>query len=246
VVAFFYICILNTTYKTKKNHPAMKTWITIILFTYSILAVSQEKDIDSINPNYLEDQIYTSITYNILNNKPKGVKQNGFSGGFSIGFIKDIPLNKKRNFGIALGVGYNYNAYIQNIKFEEINGVTNASIVSNFKSNRYAVNALEFPFEIRWRTSTPSDYKFTRVYLGAKLGYAFQTSSKLSENDGVITTKNIAAFNKVHYGLTAAIGYSTFNFYIYYGLKPMFDSLSIADKELTLTEIQIGFKFYIL
>ena len=85
-----------------------------------------------------------------------------------------------------------------------------------------------------------------RIYIGGKLGYAFNTSSKLSNDDGVVKTKNIDAFNKIHYGLTAAIGYSTFNLYIYYGLKPMFNDLTIDGKALDISEIQIGLKFYIL
>jgi len=233
-------------YKNNKINPAMKNWFPFILLMYSSFVVCQEKATDIEDTNYLEDQIYVSITYNILNNKPTGVKQNGFSGGFSIGFIKDIPFNRQRNFGVAVGVGYNYNAYIQNIKFEEINQITTASIADNFNSNRYAVNAVEFPLEIRWRTSTPKDYKFTRIYIGGKLGYAFSSSSKLSDDDGIVKTKNIDEFNKIHYGLTAAIGYSTFNFYIYYGLKPMFNSLSIDNEALDMKDIQIGLKFYIL
>ncbi|PCH77644.1 MAG: hypothetical protein COB98_02700 [Flavobacteriaceae bacterium] len=228
------------------NVTAMKNWILLLLLVNGLTTYCQEIHTDSINPHYLEDQLYTSITYNILNNKPNGVKQNGFSGGFSIGFIKDIPFNTRRNFGIALGIGYNYNAYIQNIKFTETNNTVTTTIATNFRSNRYAVNAIEFPLEIRWRTSTPSDYKFTRIYVGGKIGYAFHTRSKLSDDNGLVKTKNIAAFNKLHYGLTAAIGYSTFNFYIYYGLKPMFKGLSIGEETLEVSEIQIGFKFYIL
>ncbi|MBL4745817.1 MAG: PorT family protein [Flavobacteriaceae bacterium] len=224
----------------------MKKWILLLILINGLTIYSQEQHTDSIKSTYLEDQLYTSITYNILNKRPKGVKQNGFSGGFSIGFIKDIPFNKRRNFGIAIGVGYSYNAYIQNIKFEEINSTVNASITQNYKSNRYVVNAIEFPFEIRWRTSTPTDYNFTRIYLGGKLSYAFNTSSKLNKDNTLIKTTNIPSFNKLQYGLTAAIGYSTFNFYIYYGLKPMFKNLYIGNEALNLSDVQIGFKFYIL
>ncbi len=224
----------------------MKKMFTGIVLFFSLCMFSQNNALDSIDTHYLEDQIYTSITYNILTNKPKGVKQNGFSGGFSFGFIKDIPLNSQRNLGIGIGIGYNYNTYIQNILFSENNDVISASIAQNYKSNRYATNAIEFPLELRWRTSTATDYKFTRIYLGAKIGYAFYTSSKLSNYTGVIKTKNSTAFNKLHYGLTAAIGYSTFNLYLYYGLKPMFKSLKINEEALDMKEFQIGLKFYIL
>ncbi|PCI35799.1 MAG: hypothetical protein COB60_01440 [Flavobacteriaceae bacterium] len=234
------------TLQLHQKLPDMKNLFTGILLCYTLSMLSQRTPKASGDSNYLEDQIYTSITYNITTNRPKGVKQNGFSGGFSLGFIKDIPFNTRRNFGLGLGIGYNYNAYIQNILISETDQNISASIVSNYKSNRFVTNAIEFPLEIRWRTSTATDYKFTRIYIGGKLNYAFQTSSKMSDNAGVIKTKNIAAFNKLHYGLTAAIGYSTFNLYMYYGLKPMFKSLQIGTQKLEMKEFQIGLKFYIL
>ena len=39
---------------------------------------------------YREDQFYLGITYNLLNNKPNEVKQNGFSSGFNFGFILGV------------------------------------------------------------------------------------------------------------------------------------------------------------
>ena len=34
--------------------------------------------------NYLEDQFYVSLSYDLLINKPETITQNGFSGGFSM------------------------------------------------------------------------------------------------------------------------------------------------------------------
>lgn len=224
----------------------MKTLFSGILLCSFGTLLCQEISKETIDEHYLEDQIYTSITYNILIDTPNGVNQKGFSGGFSLGFIKDIPFNSKRTFGMAIGIGYNYNAYIQNILFTDNNKLITATLASDYNSNRFVSNSVEFPLEFRWRTSSPSNYKFTRVYIGGKIGYAFQTRSKFSNDYGVIKTKNVAAFNKINYGLTLAIGYSTFNLYMYYGIKPLFKSLQIDQDPIDMKELQVGFKFYIL
>ena len=55
---------------------------------------------------YLEDQLFFSLGYTSLMDTPNQFQQNGFSYGLSLGFIKDIPFNKRRNLGVAVGVGY--------------------------------------------------------------------------------------------------------------------------------------------
>ena len=65
--------------------------IIISIFLGWVSILQAQTRIDSLNTtSYLEDQIYLALTYNDLSNRPKSVSQNGFSGGVSIGFIKDI------------------------------------------------------------------------------------------------------------------------------------------------------------
>ena len=71
-----------------------------------------EKIVDSL---YREDQFYAGVTYNLLGKMPSGVSQNGFSSGFHLGFIRDMPINEKRNIAFGLGVGYSTNSFNQNI-----------------------------------------------------------------------------------------------------------------------------------
>lgn len=66
--------------------------------------------------NYLEDQIYLGLTYNVLTDLPNTVKQSGFSNSIFLGFIKDIPINERRNFGFGVGLGYSIDTYFHNIK----------------------------------------------------------------------------------------------------------------------------------
>lgn len=201
---------------------------------------------DSIDIKYLEDQIYLSFTYNILINEPNTITQNGFSGGTSIGFIKDIPINKKRTFGFGLGLGYNYDVYIQNLKITKENQTTLFKIAQDYKINRFRLSRIEIPIELRWRNSTPQKYKFLRVYTGVKFSYLLSSKTKFTDLTETIITKNIPEFNKIQYGLTLAAGYGTWNLYIYYGLNPFFKGAQLNGEPLNLKDLSIGLKFYIM
>jgi outer membrane protein with beta-barrel domain len=222
-----------------------KHWIIICFFIFFI-KVQAQVDKPTLDLKYLEDQLYLSLTYNVLIDKPVAISQNGFSGGVSFGFIKDIPLNEKRNFGVGIGVGYSYNAYIQNLKFFRENQITLFEIAQDYKTNKLGVSTIELPIEIRWRNSTPQKYKFWRVYGGVKASYVIAAKSTFSDAAETLTTKNIAEFNRIQYGLILAAGYSTWNLYIYYGLNPLFKSVDFKGEELNLKDVNIGLKFYIM
>ena len=200
---------------------------------------------------YKEDQFYIGATYNSIGNKPDSLSQNGFSLGFHIGFIKDIPLNKKRNRAIGIGLGYATNSYIQNMLIKkDALGNFEYSIIGadiNFTKNKFSEHLIEMPIEFRWRTSTVQSYKFWRIYLGAKLAYAFASRSKFKGDLGEFKYGNTSNFNTFQYGITLAAGYNTWNIYINYVLSPIFeDGAMLNGKPIDANAIKIGLMFYIL
>ncbi|MBI9040102.1 porin family protein [Lutibacter sp.] len=218
----------------------------ILFLIISFWSVNAQIESDSIDTNYLEDQLYLSMVYNILNDKPSDLTQNGFSGGLAFGFIKDVPINKDRNIGLGIGLGYSYAVYIQNLKISKENQSVNTSIANDFNVNRFRTHAIELPLEIRWRNSTSTKYKFWRVYGGVKLMYAFAFNATYKDNDIVLTVKNISEFNKIQSGIFISTGYSTWNLYVYYGLSPIFKDLKLNGEKLEMKELNIGLKFYIM
>ncbi|MDD3721300.1 MAG: porin family protein [Lutibacter sp.] len=222
-------------------------YFLIIFFLLSFVKSQAQVNNDSIiDLKYLEDQLYLSITYSILNNKPTAISQNGLSGGFSLGFIKDIPLNERRNVGLGIGIGYAYNVYVQNLKISSGDQTTTFELAEDYKTNRLGIKALEMPIEFRWRTSTPQKYSFWRVYGGVKVSYLITGKTRYEDAEVLVTTKNISEFNKVQYGIILAAGYSTWNLYFYYGLSPLFKNAVFNEKDLDLKDINIGLKFYIM
>lgn len=218
----------------------------ILILSCFTTAVFAQKATDSINTRYLEDQLYITFVYNILNEKPQEVSQNGFSGGVSVGFIKDLPINKARNIGFGIGIGYSYEVYIQNLKIEDLINHTSTSIATDYNINKFRIHAIEMPLEFRWRTSTPTKYKFWRVYGGVKLMYAFDFKSTYKDSETSISVSNISAFNKFQTGVFISAGFSTWNLHIYYGLTPLFNNLNFQENEISMKEMNIGLKFYIM
>ncbi|MBO6607788.1 porin family protein [Psychroserpens sp.] len=205
-----------------------------------------------VDTKYREDQFYFSVTYNLLGRKPRGMSQTGFSSGFHLGFIRDMPLNKRRNIALGLGLGLSTNSYNQNIQITEINGTASYQIIDGdvtFSKNKFTTYLLEVPLELRWRTSTTKAYDFWRIYAGVKLGYVVYNSSKYRGLPNDIQVSNIDDFNRFQYGLTLSAGYSNVSVHLYYALNPIFNSdtkLEDTGETLEINAVKIGLIFYIL
>ncbi|MFT5959368.1 MAG: hypothetical protein ACI8VJ_001126, partial [Polaribacter sp.] len=53
-----------------------------------------QKDSLSIGDRYAEDQLYFSVSYSQFFKQPSTITKSNFSYGLSVGFMKDIILNK--------------------------------------------------------------------------------------------------------------------------------------------------------
>ena len=95
--------------------------LTILLFfissTYSLIAQDINRE-----DFYREDQFYFGSSYFIQTEQVPDFKQNGFSGNFQIGFIRDIPLNKTSTNALGIGLGFERNLFTSNIQPLEVDG----------------------------------------------------------------------------------------------------------------------------
>jgi len=233
----------------------MKFWIVCFFFMVQFFSFAQNEkylafpEVDSL---YREDQIYVAGTFHILENRPTGISQSGFSGGLHAGFIRDMPFNKKRNWALGLGLGYSINTYNQDLLIvpDSGNGTEFRTITDddNLDRNRFFTHIIEVPIELRWRTSTPESYKFWRIYGGMRLGYLNYFKSEFVSEEGLtITDKSPDGLDRLRLGATLTFGWNTFNFHMYYSLNSLFDkSVDVVDQEGALQIIKLGLIFYIL
>ena len=223
------------------------TLFLILGFTLNLLA---QENVEVEDLKYLEDQFYLGVTYNVILNKPDGVTQDNFSYGLQGGFIKDIPLNTRRNLGIGIGLGYAYNNYYTNLFVNETESGLEYTVLDSdisYKRNKLDTHVIEMPIEFRWRTSTPSDYKFWRVYAGMKLGYVVGSRSKFVSNEEKISFNN-SDISNFRYGIMLNFGFSTFNVHAYYALSNLFNDgvTTVEGDPIEFRPLRIGIIFYIL
>ncbi|WP_298118450.1 porin family protein [Flavobacterium sp.] len=228
----------------------MRFLLSIVFFLFGLSVFAQEKtvDFDAVDSLYREDQFYFGLTYNKLQNTPSGLSQNKFSSGISVGFLRDMPINKARTWAIALGLGYSLNNYNDNLFINNSDAenlyFTDSSVI--FDKNKLSLHFVDVPLEVRWRNSTPESHKFWRVYTGFKVSYLIYDRYKFTGEDGKIIITGNKDLNKIHYGTYVAMGWNTWNFYAYYGLNPLFKSTKIAGKDLDMNTLNLGLMFYIL
>jgi len=205
-----------------------------------------------LDTKYLEDQFYVGLTFNLLDKMSKGINQSGFSGGINLGYIRDIPLNERRNFGLGIGLGWSVNSYRTNLlisKNEKGNSIfqTLDRNTFDYNVNRFSTYLVEMPFQIRWRTSTAESYRFWRVYTGVRIGYLYYFHSKFKQPGQKINQTKVDGLERLRYGLTFTFGFNTFNFTVYYSLNPFFKDVSTLEgKPVEITTFKVGLEFYIL
>lgn len=235
----------------------MKKTIFILIFIISATTIAQNKDakqveidFDAVDSLYREDQFYFSISYCLMQNKPDGFKQSKFSPGISLGFLRDMPINKNRTLAFAAGVGYTFSSYNQNIAITSNGNNYNYQIIPSditFSKDKFLFHTIDLPIEFRWRNSTPESTKFWRVYTGLKLSYLFYDEYKLETSAGNIRISNNKDLNPFQYGVYISAGWNTVNVYAYYGLNSFFKSdIKIDGKPLDVNGLKFGLMFYIL
>ena len=226
-----------------------------LLNTFFVLHAQEEQELTQVVDSlYREDQLYLGVSFNLLGEKPSNVIQNRFSGSLQGGFIRDMPINKKRNRAIGLGLGLAGETFSQNIFINNTEGneeTTYELITSDISEdiNRFVLYSLELPIEYRWRTSTPTDYSFWRIHAGLKLGYIFSFRSTFEdENNNVsVIVRDVPELNNFQYGLTLSFGYGAFNFHGYYGLNTLFNEDAVINGELVnLQVLRLGIQFFFL
>ena len=195
---------------------------------------------------YREDQFYFGSSYFIQTVPIENFKQNGFSGNFQFGFVRDLPLNNNSTKAIGIGLGYERNFFTSNIQPIETDGnIDYRIVISRFleSKNKISFSSFVIPIEYRWRRSSIDQYKFWRIYTGLKIKKNFPLYSNPSYGSE-ITIDEIEDWTTSIY-LNA--GYNTWNVSLEYDLNPILKNKKTSNGEnLNISFFRLGLVFYIL
>ncbi|WP_037374071.1 porin family protein [Salinimicrobium xinjiangense] len=232
----------------------LQKWLFCLPFLFPLYSMAQEGNpvpqvTDSL---YREDQVYIGITYNIVTGQPSEIQSSQFSGGLHLGFIRDMPLNERRNIALGVGLGWSIDTYGQNLFVgRQIDGEGSRFQVLDrnridFDANRFTTQSIDAPLQFRWRTSTPDSYKFWRIYTGLRPAYVYHFQSKFEQDGNTYRESDIPEFERFRLGATFTFGYNTFNFNFYYSLNSFFKDVDLDGESLDLRTFQVGLMFYLL
>ena len=220
-----------------------KFYLLFFLLFITQLSFTQ---LDVIKESYREDQFYFGSSYFIQTEPIEDFKQNGFSGNFQFGFIRDLPLNSNSTKAIGIGLGYERNFFTSNIQPIESNGnIDYRIVISRFleSKNKISFSSFVIPIEFRWRRSSIDDYKFWRIYSGFKIKKNFPIYSNPSYGSEI-------TINEIENWTTSIYlnsGYNTWNISLEYDLNPILKNKKTSNGEnLNIRFFRLGLVFYIL
>ena len=220
----------------------------ILFFLFSLLFLNQLSFSQSnkSKEDYREDQFFFGSSYFIQTQPIDEFKQNGFSGNFQFGFIRDFPLNDSSTKAIGIGFGYERNFFTSNIQpVESDSNIDYRIVVSRFleSKNKISFSSLVIPLEYRWRTSSVDQYKFWRIYSGFKLKKNFPIYSNPSYGSE-ITIEDVEDWTTSIY---INAGYNTWNISLEYDLNPLLKNKKTTNGEnLNISFFRLGLVFYLL
>lgn len=185
-----------------------------------------------------DDNIVVNINYNTWLDVPEGIKLLPASVGFDFANYYDLKFGKS-NVSLGLGWGISsVNVHHNGYFVDSTNGNNRYTYLlplnSAYSKNKYVVNYLDFPLELRFKTKTTRTF---RLMIGGKVGWLLSDHTKTIDPDGKRKLYGIANTQKYHYGVTARIGWGDINFSMYYGLSSVFED----NKGPDLKPLSIGF-----
>ena len=217
-----------------------------LLFSLLLFVQSSFSQSDKLEESYREDQFYFGSSYFIQTESLEDFKQNGFSGNFQFGFIRDFPVNNSSTKAVGIGLGFERNFFTSNIQPSEIeDNIDYRIVVSRFleSKNKISFSSIVLPIEYRWRKSSIDEYKFWRIYSGLKLKKNFPLYSNPSYGSE-ITIDEIEDWTTSIY---INAGYNTWNISLEYDLNPILKNKKTTDgNNLNISFFRLGLVFYLL
>ena len=217
-----------------------------LLFSLLLFVQSSFSQSDKLEQSYREDQFYFGSSYFIQTESLEDFKQNGFSGNFQFGFIRDFPVNNSSTKAVGIGLGFERNFFTSNIQPSEIeDNIDYRIVVSRFleSKNKISFSSIVLPIEYRWRKSSIDEYKFWRIYSGLKFKKNFPLYSNPSYGSE-ITIDEIEDWTTSFY---INAGYNTWNISLEYDLNPILKNKKTTDgNNLNISFFRLGLVFYLL
>ncbi|MCY4268083.1 MAG: outer membrane beta-barrel protein [Flavobacteriaceae bacterium] len=200
------------------------------------------------NDPYREDQVYLGLSFLSIVRNQSDFFQKGVSSHFQIGIIRDLPLSANGKWAAGIGLGYSTAQFSSNLKRRSSSNTEKTAYELEREAGSSTIahgfQSIEFPIELRWRNSSPTDYQFWRVHTGIKFLWNISAKSKFEHSK----TNILNEVNRWSHELFVAFGYNTWNIYVSYEIKAVLTNLPIINMEnsLQMNALKLGLIFFLL
>lgn len=225
----------------------------IAFFTFSLLGAqpTAEKLYDGVFPKKPEnadrmDRWMLDFGHSRLSSVPAGIKLKPWSRVFVVNRFIDIPFDKKSRFGIAIGGGFSFQhlhsngqlTYVIDSLGKESTTLTPLPSNYQYRVNKLALQYVELPFQLRFRSGNKHNFFF---YPGFKAAYLFGSLTKLVDRQTKIKVYRIRGFDEIQYGATLHIGYNRLALWGYYAFSNLFKVNRGFDTQIMSIGISLNF-----
>ena len=215
---FFYLSLMDRRFR----------YCSFLIISSFLTSYAQEVTEDSF---YREDQFYFGVSYLVNESNAVSFNQEGLSGQFSLGFIRDFPLHRSGRVALGVGLGYERLSLRNNIRWN----LEPTQPIFSYAQNPqpFSFQSLSIPVELRWRSSSPTQYAFWRVYGGMKWNRNWTLKK---EQQPLLSEWIPSAY--------LSLGYNTWNLQLTYTLKPLFSKATLMEDDANIRLLSLGLVFY--
>lgn len=218
----------------------------ILFFLIGSSAFAQTKDSTGEKPPKKiadpKDHIVVDFSFDSYRNWPDGISQKPYSLGGNAYLMWDYPFGYGP-FSVAIGAGFSTHDVHTNGQITyTIDGkyTTFEPLTVKYSTNKFSMNYMEIPVELRLRTRGEKSFKMT---IGGKIGYAYNVHTKYADEDGKVKVYRIKNIDPIRYGVTLRIGYNKFNLQGFYALSEIFKK-GRGEPGMTPFSLGIGMLLY--
>lgn len=185
-----------------------------------------------------------SIAYPYFSDAPDNLIQNKLSYAFSVGVIRDMPINKQRTLAVGIGFGYDQTTIFNNNLFTHAKDNISATVIEGgYQKNYLRMQSFAVPLELRWRNSKETKHAFWRIHTGISVHFPTQFMTYNKTPTGQINTTKLPLKGTIS-RLNVNFGFNTWNMSIAHDIQP-WTSFNASNKEFDMKFTKIGLIFYV-
>jgi hypothetical protein len=214
--------------------------ISIFIFSIAIAPGASAQDTNKPARPNVPGTLLVDVGVNLLQNNNVEDLETGTWGSKTVNiyYLYDIQLGNSKFFILpGFGLGLDKYKFDENVMPEvpldnpDTTVLTDLSTMfgsnAGINKSKLATNYVDIPIEFRFYSDPDNQSRSFKAGIGGKVGILYSAHTKvnyeLNDHENKLKHKQDLNLSRIRYGLSARLGFSSFNLYAYYGLNELFE-----------------------